>query len=228
MQKRSRPAAKSQTKKPAKRQLRKFTDEAAVNSLSNSSLEKRWQIAEAALDCFVESGYVGASMNAVAARAGVTKQTIYSHYKDKETLFKQVFQSRTIDLVRVSADGFEHGNLPAKEALLNIGRTIMQQFAEPRYLNFFRMVIGEAGRFPELSIMLNETTIGPGLELVATILRKQKEYKILDPEAFSRVFMGSVVHYCLQQHVLRGKEVKPFEAERVLAELARTLECHKI
>lgn len=228
MQKRPASTTKSQTKKSPKRQLRKFIDEDAIGTLSNTSLERRRLIAEAALDCFVESGYLGASMNAVAARAGVTKQTIYTHYKDKEALFKYVIQSRTIDLVRGSVDDFEIGNFPAKEVLLTIGRTIMAQFSDARYLKFFRMMIGEAGRFPELSIILNETTIVPGLDLVANILRKQKEFKVPDPEAFSRVFMGSVVHYCLQQHVLRGKELKAFEQERVLGELARIIDCFKI
>lgn len=50
-------------------------------------LEKRKQILEAAKMLFLKLGYHGSSMNQIAKEAGVTKLTVYNHFKDKENLF---------------------------------------------------------------------------------------------------------------------------------------------
>src|SRR5437868_4161514 len=83
-----------------RRQLRRFLTDEDVNSLPKHSLRKRQQIIDAAFECFLELGYEGTSMNAVADRAGVIKQTIYSHFNSKECLFQNVIKQATIDFVR--------------------------------------------------------------------------------------------------------------------------------
>src|SRR5277367_6123476 len=83
-----------------KRQLRRFLTDEAVSNLSEMSRRKRSQIIDAALECFLELGYQGTSMNAVAERACVIKQTIYSHFANKEALFRSVIQASTLDYVR--------------------------------------------------------------------------------------------------------------------------------
>ncbi|OTG64304.1 TetR/AcrR family transcriptional regulator [Acinetobacter silvestris] len=50
-------------------------------------LEKRKQILEASKALFLKHGYHGSSMNQIAKEAGVTKLTVYNHFKDKENLF---------------------------------------------------------------------------------------------------------------------------------------------
>ena len=50
-------------------------------------LAKRASILEAAKQLFLEQGYQGVSMDQIAATAGVSKLTVYSHFGDKETLF---------------------------------------------------------------------------------------------------------------------------------------------
>ncbi|MEU7812433.1 TetR/AcrR family transcriptional regulator [Pseudonocardia sp. NPDC049154] len=48
---------------------------------------KQAAILAAATDCFLADGYAGASMDRVAERAGVSKQTVYGHFGGKESLF---------------------------------------------------------------------------------------------------------------------------------------------
>lgn len=57
-------------------------------------LEKRAAILDAAKVLFVEQGYSGTSMDAIAQRAGVSKLTVYSHYTDKDTLFVEAVRAR--------------------------------------------------------------------------------------------------------------------------------------
>ncbi|MFJ4189681.1 TetR/AcrR family transcriptional regulator [Kitasatospora sp. NPDC089509] len=60
--------------------------------------EKRKAITRAATTVFGREGYVRASMDAIAAEAGVSKRTVYNHFADKETLFLSVALQNSAEL----------------------------------------------------------------------------------------------------------------------------------
>ncbi|MER2177400.1 MAG: TetR/AcrR family transcriptional regulator [Stenotrophomonas maltophilia] len=62
-------------------------------------LGKRAAILEAAKSLFVDQGYNGVSMDSIAAQAGVSKLTVYSHFGDKETLFTEAVQSKCAEML---------------------------------------------------------------------------------------------------------------------------------
>lgn len=78
-------------------------------------------ILEAAKRLFVEQGYEGVSMDQIAAEAGVSKLTIYSHYGDKETLFSEAIASKCEEQLANGLFAFDHDK-PLRELLLEIGR----------------------------------------------------------------------------------------------------------
>ncbi|MBC7997762.1 MAG: TetR/AcrR family transcriptional regulator [Leptolyngbya sp.] len=211
-----------------KRQLPKFFTKEAEQKLSETSLKKRNQIIEAAIECFVDLGYEGTSMKAVAERAGVIKQTIYSHFENKEQLFKSVIQSVTVDILRDELNAPLAAGISTQDKLLLIMETILKRHEDPKYSKFFRTIMGETGRFPDLAKIFTEATIKPGTELVSTIFADKNEFRIPDPEAFARVFMGTIINYCMQQHVLRNAEFFPFDKARIIAELMRLVEMHQL
>ncbi|HEY9470603.1 MAG TPA: helix-turn-helix domain-containing protein [Propionibacteriaceae bacterium] len=58
--------------------------------MSDRSVRKRESILEAATELFLAREYAGTSMEDIAAAAAVSKQTVYKHFSDKETLFREV------------------------------------------------------------------------------------------------------------------------------------------
>ena len=62
-------------------------------------MEKRAAILEAAKGLFIRNAFAGTSMDAVAAEAGVSKLTVYSHFGDKDNLFREVIRARIQDLI---------------------------------------------------------------------------------------------------------------------------------
>ncbi len=81
-------------------------------------LEKRAAILAAAKRLFPLSGFEGTSMDAIAAEAGVSKLTVYSHFTDKETLFVAAIRARCTDqvpdaLFDVDSSGPVRGQLEA-------------------------------------------------------------------------------------------------------------------
>jgi TetR/AcrR family transcriptional regulator, mexJK operon transcriptional repressor len=116
------------------------------------SPRKRRAILEAATTVFLRNGYLGTSMDEIAALAGVSKQTVYKHFDDKQALFTEIV-TRVVDEAgdRVHAEVLELKDTGDVEAdLKDLARRQLSETMQPRLLQLRRVVIGEAGRFPEL------------------------------------------------------------------------------
>ena len=191
------------------------------DQLSEFSRKKREQILEAAMHTFLELGYEGASMNLVAERAGVIKQTIYSHFQDKEGLFICVISSLTVDHVQHIFTKPTVESQSPEQILRTLAQTLASRQFDPRFTKLFRIVIGESGRFPKIAQLYTRATIKPGSELLIQYLRNHPDIHLPDPEAFARVYMGAIIHHCIQQHILYGKTLLPFDLTRTVDELIR-------
>jgi AcrR family transcriptional regulator len=110
---------------------------------------KAQDVLEAAHEIFMAKGYEAASMDAVAKAAGVSKATVYAHFKSKDELFAAIVARMCGRLTREIKAVIEAG-LPLRESLLGIGRRFLEVLTDPKRVRMFRMVMGEVDRFPEL------------------------------------------------------------------------------
>ncbi|HEY0840520.1 MAG TPA: TetR/AcrR family transcriptional regulator [Vulgatibacter sp.] len=140
---------------------------------------KREQILDGAKSVFREAGYQRASVDAIAARARVSKATIYNHFRDKEALFlatvdleNQEARQRFVSLLETPS-----GDIEAD--LRSIGRQLLRLAASPASVLRFRIVTAEAGRFPELCRSLYECGILVGRAKMATFFGRAAELGML-------------------------------------------------
>jgi len=129
--------------------------------------QKRRAILEAATVVFLRDGYLGASMDEIAQRADVSKQTIYKRFTSKETLFLAIVAS----LTNAGSDAV-HGDIPEltpdgdlQAYLEDYAHRQLSIVLTPRLMQLRRVVIGEASRFPELGKALYES--GPKRAMAA-------------------------------------------------------------
>ena len=123
---------------------------------------KRRAIVDAATTLFLAEGYLATSMDRIAAAASVSKQTVYKQFADKQSLFREIV---TATVARVSDPVAEQvASLRDSDdldtGLRDLARALLAQVIQPSVMQLRRLVIGEAGRFPELGRLFYDS--GPG------------------------------------------------------------------
>ena len=129
---------------------------------------KHKAIMEAATTVFLAKGYLGATVDEIAALAAVSKQTVYKHFTDKEQLFAAIVLATTDDideLVRLIASTLTD-TVDIEKDLGRLARRLITALMEPNLLRLRRLVIANADRLPHLGRAWYER----GFERVLTTL----------------------------------------------------------
>ena len=133
------------------------------------------EILAAALACFAERGFAATRIEEVAARAGVTKGTVYLYFPSKEELFKEVVREALVPNIR----RFEElAAVPADSPAALLRRFILMW---PRLLETSpiggipKLVIAEAGNFPDIARFYLDEVVRRGLKLIRGILARGVE-----------------------------------------------------
>ena len=126
-------------------------------------IDKRQAILDAAFEIFARDGYRQASVDTVAATAGVAKHTIYNHFGDKQNLFREAVgaladQALTrnlaaVDLLRLPADA---GGDVLAEVLEEVGLRLAECYCDERSWALRRLLYAEMRSLPELQDIVRE------------------------------------------------------------------------
>lgn len=155
---------------------------------------KRAAILSAATRVFLDAGYGAASMVMIARAAGVSKQTIYSHFGGKAALFEAIIANNSGRMLEV----LEHGpaaNTDPTIALEAIAQRLLEIILAPDALARFRVVMAESARFPELAGIYYRTgpeRVTTGLAAYLDALHQQGILRVPDPLVAARQFFGMV------------------------------------
>ena len=110
----------------------------------SKSEEKRSQIVDAAGDLFMEQGYESVSMEGIAKLAGVSKQTLYSHFGSKEQLFSAAIQCKCEEYPL--ADTLDNESSSCRESLEHYCRHLIELLLSPEAIQVYKVCIAEADR----------------------------------------------------------------------------------
>jgi TetR/AcrR family transcriptional regulator, mexJK operon transcriptional repressor len=195
---------------------------------TGSSVRKHRAILDAALTVFLRSGYLGASMEEIAALSAVSKQTIYKHFSSKEALFVEIVTSMTdVASATVHIDVPElDDDKDVAEFLQTYAYRALTVVVTPRLMQLRRLVIGEVARFPELAKVLYERGPHRAMVTLAQTFKHLAERGLLvmdDPLIAASHFNWLVMSEPLNRAMLLGDEAIPAPAalRRHAAEGAR-------
>src|SRR5436190_16350925 len=166
---------------------------------------KRWErrkdaraaeILEAALECFAENGFAGTRMDDIAMRARITKGTIYLYFESKEDLFKSLARQSIgaqIESVTAHVNAFE-GN--SADLLRFVLGTVGHFVTTSDRVVLPKVLLAEAGKFPELAEFWRREVIDRGLGLFTAIIKRgiaRGEFRKLVPEHAARLCVAPML-----------------------------------
>jgi TetR/AcrR family transcriptional repressor of mexJK operon len=182
----------------------------AQQELTPRARAKRDQIRTGAQRLFLDRGLAGTSTDAIASEAGVSKQTLYAYYQNKEELFVDVMTH----LIHEDPQNLLHvdeGSLrtfeEVRRALGVLARGLIANLMQPEYLALIRVVIAETPSLPQLGSLFRAAVPVRVLEEVSAILERAREGGVIEPvdaDAASRMFTGALLTYAILDGLLIG------------------------
>jgi TetR/AcrR family transcriptional regulator, mexJK operon transcriptional repressor len=184
-------------------------------------ISKNEAILDAAIEVMAERG-LGASMEEIARRACVSKQTIYNHYGSKAELARAMSERRAHEVAEVldAPGAIEH---PA-ETLAGYARLLMKAVLNPRGMAIYRMAMEAANQMPEVARAIYEAGPRASRLRLAEFLRLETAAGRLntpDPLQAAEFFAGMVLgRYQTPALLGVGVELTDAEIDRVAREAA--------
>lgn len=175
---------------------------------------KQRGIVDAATRLFMAQGYADVSMDAIARAAGVSKATLYAYFASKERLFANLVG----EACRRSGPGsveFADGEADVRATLSILADRTLHFMLDEKSLAIYRVVLGEAARFPELGRAFYERGPAKNRSNVAAWLERQMaagKLRSADPGLAAEQFTG-LLRTHLQMRALLGIDPPPTESE---------------
>ena len=185
---------------------------------ADRSTRKRRAVLDAATEVFLRDGYLGTSMDEIAALSAVSKQTVYSYFASKEALFVEIVTSMTKeagDTVHDEMPDFDEGGDLAAYLRDYASRQLIVVLT-PRIMQLRRLVIGEVSRFPELAKALYEGGPKRAMATLAALFERLNDQGLLavdDPLVAASQFNWLIMSAPLNQAMLLGDAAIPKPAE---------------
>jgi AcrR family transcriptional regulator len=152
--------------------------------MTESASSARWrrrkaarpaEIVDAALACFSERGFAATRLEDIARRAGVTKGTLYLYFQSKEDLFKEVVRAAVVPRVAYFEQLAAMVERPVPDILRQMITGWPATMTASPVSAIPKLVIGEAGNFPELARFYLDEVIHRALRVIESLLRRGVE-----------------------------------------------------
>jgi len=199
----------TQCRAPGRRELRR--------------LDRREAIIAVAAGSFLEHGYAGTTMSSIAATLGGSKGTLWNHFDSKESLFEAVIDSKTGAFrARLSEILEPCDDLPA--TLRRFCTGLVEKVTSPDTIALYRLVVAEAGRFPEMGRIFYDRAPRQTWQLLGRFLVRamdRGEIRRGDPIETARILISLCLAGC-HQRLLVG-EIDAATPELIALDVERAL-----
>ena len=161
------------------------------------------ELLKAALELFVEKGFSATRSEEVAARAGVSKGTLYLYFPSKEELFKAVVRNNIAALIAEGqriADRFDGPSTALLRLLMN---TWWQRVGDTAAGGIFKIIFAEVRNFPELAQFYADEVVLPARRLIAGLLQRgieRGEFRAVPVLETTHALIAPMLFQALHRH----------------------------
>lgn len=163
------------------------------------------ELLDAALELFAQKGFAATRSEEVAARAGVSKGTLYLYYPSKEELLKAVIRQQLSSALAQANDLADRHDGPAADLLREVLTSWWITVFDSPASAVFKLVITEVLNFPELAQFYIDEVVDPGKRLVGRVLErgiKRGEFRKTNVPATVLSLVMPMVMLCIHKHSL--------------------------
>ncbi|MBS0275247.1 MAG: TetR/AcrR family transcriptional regulator [Proteobacteria bacterium] len=177
------------------------------------------EILDAALACFAEKGFAASRMDDIAERAGVTKGTIYLYFENKEAVFKALVResigaqiTQVIENIRIYEG--------SSRDLLRDAVTMIAHFAATSdRVVLPKIIVAEAGNFPELARFYRVEIIDKGLGAMTSVIARgtaRGEFRKIEPDHVARILIAPILLSIFWRTTFAQFDAKPYDHQAFL------------
>lgn len=162
------------------------------------------ELLEAALALVVEKGSAGVRAEDIAARAGVSKGTLYLYYPTKDDLLNALIAEGLLSHVAIGAHETNH-DTPSSDVLRDVLTAWQSALMRADAGGIFKLVYTEARNFPALADFWSIEVIEPARRLVSEIVVRgidRGEFRPVDPDVVVHALVLPIVFMCLHRHAI--------------------------
>lgn len=177
------------------------------------------EIMDAALELFVEKGFAATRLEDVAQRAGVSKGTLYLYFPSKAELFKAVVSEIVVPEVARGEQRAAGHEGSASDVLRDLVDFWWVSVAESRLSGIPKLIISEAGNFPELARFFIDEVVRRARRLFVQVIRngvESGEFRDCDANHVARAIMGALVFNTIYMHSLAPFDSEGFEPRKII------------
>lgn len=194
--------------------------------MSTDTLEKRprtrrkearpSELTSAALDLFVEKGFAATRLDDVAARAGVSKGTLYLYFDSKEALFKSVIEEGIVPALAAAEQRLAGYQGNSADLLRGLLLGWWEQIGGTRLAGVIKLIISESRNFPEVAQYYHDNVIQRGRSLLrAALMRGMEsgEFRNMDVDSCIDVIIAPLLMLVVWRYsfCFCGNDIEPQE-----------------
>ncbi|MGV8891387.1 MAG: TetR/AcrR family transcriptional regulator [Burkholderiaceae bacterium] len=170
------------------------------------------ELLAAALDLFVDKGFAATRLTDVAARAGVSKGTLYLYFTNKEELFKAVVRENLLPVLGDAESLVGTFNGHSADLFRDIMLGWWQRIGDTKLSGITKLMMAESGNFPELAQFYHQEIILRGTTMIARILERgmaRGEFRKIDPYLTTQAIIAPTLMLMMSQHAFCNCRIKP-------------------
>jgi TetR/AcrR family transcriptional regulator len=182
-----------------------FTHSAAICPVKRARRKEArpGELLNAALDLFVEKGFAATRVEEVAARAGVSKGTLFLYFESKEELLKAVVRENISGRFTEWNAEFEHFKGSSAEMLGYCMKVWWERVGATQASGITKLMMSEGANFPDISAFYRSEVVEPGHALIRRILQRgidRGEFRAVDLDCAVFAVVAPMMFMALSQH----------------------------
>jgi AcrR family transcriptional regulator len=177
------------------------------------------ELLAAALDLFVERGYAATRLDDVAARAGVSKGTLYLYFTNKEELFKAVVRENMVPALDEAENIIAHYPGSTTSLFRDIMKGWWQRVGTTQLSGLPKLIMAESANFPEVAAFYYEEVISRANKMVQDLIRRgidSGEFRPVDTGEMMNVVIAPMLMLMMWKHSFNSCGPGPIDPDKYL------------